>query len=199
MSEWEEKIHGFLDPADDRPEHFAAIGRLITAFNGLDVILNMILRYQLGAESAIGRAIIGGMRTGDMLSAIQRLAKLRDMTPDQLSELEELGQDIAALKNIRDYVAHKVWAINGDQMSFSNYYVSRSQSSADISVYTVSELNDLARYTPYLSERAGNLFPGTFFQDGSLPSREKPARLRSQDRTQGRVRRGVRSRKRRPV
>jgi hypothetical protein len=49
-SEWTEKLHGFLDPADDKPEHFAAVGRLITAFNGIDVILNMILRHQLGAS-----------------------------------------------------------------------------------------------------------------------------------------------------
>jgi hypothetical protein len=85
-SEWTEKLHGFLDPADDKPEHFAAIGRLITAFNGIDVILNMILRHQLGAETKIGRAIIGAMRTGDMLASIKRLAKVTGMDAKQLAE-----------------------------------------------------------------------------------------------------------------
>jgi hypothetical protein len=85
---WQEKIHGFLDPADDKPEYFAAIGRLITAFNGIDVILNMILRHQLGAETKIGRAIIGTMRTGDMLASIKRLAKVTGMDSERLAELE---------------------------------------------------------------------------------------------------------------
>lgn len=192
LGKWQEKLHGFLDPAEDKPEHFAAIGRLITAFNGVDVILNMILRYQIGAETQVGRAIIGGMRTGDMLAAIQRLAKLREMTDAQLDELEALRQDIAAFKNVRDNVAHKVWAIRGEQMSFSNAHVSRFQDSAEFDIYAVSELNDLARYAPYLSERALALFPGAIYYGGKLPSRGKPALLQKKDRNQDKSRHDAR-------
>ena len=181
MSEWTEKLHGFLDPADDKPEHFAAIGRLITAFNGIDVILNMILRHQLGAETKIGRAIIGAMRTGDMLASIKRLAKVTGMDDERLAELEALHQDINGLKDIRDDLAHKVWAVRGNEMSFSNAHVSRYLHEADFEIYTIDELNELARYAPHLSERALNIFPGAVSRAGDYKfvPKENPARLRA--------------------
>jgi hypothetical protein len=148
MDEWEERIHGFLKPEEDKPEHFAAVGRLITAFNGIDVILNMVLRSQLVTEPKVGRAIIGGMRTGDMLSAIKRLAKVSDMDEGTFKDLERLCQDIENLKSIRDDAAHKVWAVRGREMSFSNYYISRLEGAAEFITYTIDELNDLARYAP---------------------------------------------------
>ncbi len=182
-SEWTEKIHGFLDPADDRPEHYAAVGRLVSAFNGVDAILNWVLRYQIGADTKKGRAIIGGMRTVDMLSAIKRLAMVTGMAADEFAVLEELHRQIIALKSIRDNVAHKIWAVRGEEMSFSNAHVSRFEDSAEFDVYTVAELNELARYAPHLSERALDLFPNTIARGGRLPSREIPLHLRPAEKT----------------
>lgn len=46
---WQEKLHGFIGENDtDKTEHLAAIGRIITAFNGIEVMLNSILRGQIG-------------------------------------------------------------------------------------------------------------------------------------------------------
>jgi hypothetical protein len=184
-TEWSEKIHGFLDPADDKPEHYAAIGRLVSAFNGIDAILNWVLRYQLGAETKRGRAVIGGMRTGDMLSAIKRLAIVNGMDKATFAALEELHRQIDVLKCVRDDVAHKIWAVRGEEMSFSNSHVSRLEDSADFSIYTITELNELARYAPYLSERMLNFFPGTIARGGPLPSRDIPARLVKRFKTPG--------------
>jgi hypothetical protein len=176
---WQEKIHGFLDPADDKPEHFAAIGRLITAFNGIDVILNMILRHQINADTKIGRAIIGGMRTDDMLSSIKRVANLTRLDEERLAQLDELHQDIRAFKDIRDNLAHRVWAVRNEEMCFTNYYTGRRMDVADFEIYTIAELNELARYAPHLSERALKLFPEATPQgdDYKFTPRAKPARL----------------------
>ena len=151
---WQEKIHGFLDRADDKPEHFAAIGRLITAFNGIDVILNMILRHQLNADkNRSGGNWWNANRRYAVLNQ-QRIANVTGMDQERLAELDELHQDIRALKDIRDDLAHKVWAVRNDEMSFTNYYVSRRVDVADFEIYTIAELNELARYAPHLSERA---------------------------------------------
>jgi hypothetical protein len=58
---WTEKIHGFLGPKDDKPKHFASIGRLITGFNGVEVIIAWILRCLVGSDDEIGRVLTGGM------------------------------------------------------------------------------------------------------------------------------------------
>jgi hypothetical protein len=189
-SQWREKIHGFLEPEEDQPEHFAAIGRLVTAFNGIDVILNLILRSQLGVETKVGRAVIGGMRTGDMLSSLRRLARVQGKQTEWFEQFEDLRSDIQSLKNIRDDVAHKIWAVNERQMQFSNSYVAREDELIERTVYTVEEINELACYAPHLSERALDLFPGTVSPPiGKLPSRDKPARLQSQDQNRGKSRR----------
>ena len=196
---WQTKLHGFLDDAD-KTENFAAIGRLITAFNGIDVILNLILRSQLSTETKIGKAIIGGMRTGDMLAAIKRLAKVTNMTTTDFAKLEEVHQDINALKDIRDDAAHKVWEVNGQQMAFTNVFVARTEESQEVTLYSVEELNELARYAPHLSERCLQLFPDclTLERSYKFSSREKPARLRTQDQNQGKSQRSAQARERRP-
>ena len=124
---WAEKIHGFLGPAEDRPRHFAAIGRLVTAMNGIDAVLNWILRAQLSADTQIGRAIVGGMRTIDMLSAIKRVAQVTGMPKPDFAVLEELHREIEILKSVRDDVAHRIWSVRGEKMSFSNAHVSRHE------------------------------------------------------------------------
>jgi hypothetical protein len=184
---WQEKIHGFLKPEEDKPEHFAAIGRLITAFNGIEVVLNWLLRGILGADTKIGRAIVGGMRGGDMLAAIKRVAVATGMTDDKLKELDQLQQDIQTLRDVRDHAAHRIWAANGRVIAFSNYHHARKVESADVAFYTIDELNELARYAPYLSERAMDLFPEAVLrvEGDRLPPRDIPARLRNRDQNQG--------------
>jgi hypothetical protein len=193
---WQEKIHGFLAPADDKPEHFAAIGRLVTAMNGIDAVLNWILRAQIGADTKIGRTIVGGMRTNDMLAAIKRVARVSGMSGPEYAALEELHRQIGVFKDVRDNTAHKIWAVRGREMSFSNAHVSRFQDSAEFAVYTIEELNELARYAPYLSERALDFFPKTVARGGRLPSREIPLRLRPTDQSRGKGRRDAQSPKR---
>jgi hypothetical protein len=114
-----------------------------------------------------------------MLASIKRLAKVTGMDAERLAELDILHQDINRLKEIRDDLAHKVWAVRGNEMSFSNAHVSRYLREADFEIYTIDELNELARYAPHLSERALNIFPGAVSRGGDyrfLP-KEKPARL----------------------
>lgn len=190
---WEELIHGFLDPDEDKPEHFAAIGRLITAFNGLEVILGWILRGQLGGDK-VARAVVGGMRGGDILSAIKRAAKARALPEQTLATLDDLVQDVQSVRDIRDHLGHRIWAVKERQMAFTNYHQVRFVESAEVAIYSIDELVDIARYIPYLSERALNLFPETIIRadDFELPSREKPARLKSKGLPQG----GPKTRKR---
>jgi hypothetical protein len=66
-------------------------------------------------------------------------------------------------------------------MAFSNYYVSRRIDVTDIEIYTIEELNELARYAPHLSQRALKLFPETAPQGSgyAFQPRKKPARLRA--------------------
>jgi hypothetical protein len=185
-SEWQEKIHGFLDPADDKPEHYAAIGRLVTAFNGIDAVLNWILRKQLGTDTAIARTIVGGMRTVDMLSAIKRVARLSNMEESRFKEWERLETDITEFKKIRDDAAHRIWAVKGNEFAFSNVHIARSDDAAEIRTCTVNEINDLARYARYLSERALDLFPDTVGRSQErLPSRERPRLLPARVKSQG--------------
>jgi hypothetical protein len=184
--DWQEKIHGFLKPEEDKPEHFAAIGRLVTAFNGIEVVLNWILRSLLGADTKVGRAIVGGMRANDMLAAIKRVAKATERSDEDLKKLDDLQQNIKAMKDIRDHAAHRIWAVAERQMAFTNHHLSRFEQSAEVDIYTIEELNDVARYAPYLSERALELFPDAIARipGDKLPSREKPLPLRTHNQTQ---------------
>jgi hypothetical protein len=178
ITPFRERIHGFLEPDNDMPDHFAAVGRVVTAFNGIDVILNIILRAQLGVETKIGRAVIGGMRTGDMLSAIRRLAKAQGKDGAWLAEYERVRKDIQTFKDIRDDVAHKIWAVADRQMRFSNSYVARDDDGIETEIYSIDDLNALARYAARLSEEMLNLFPGTATPlDGTTTPRERPSLL----------------------
>jgi transposase InsO family protein len=54
-------------------------------------------------------------------------------------------------------------------MSFSNAYVSRREDVADFAVYSIGELNELARYAPTLSHWAPDLFPDTLHRGDRPP------------------------------
>jgi hypothetical protein len=181
---WQEKLHGFVDPQDDKTEQLAAIGRLVTAMNGIDVILTRLLMKQF-KKPVVGRAMIGGMRTGDMLSSLKRIAKVTRMSPARQKKLESVCQDIESYKTIRDDVAHKIWAFSSQgRMGFSNAHVSRFEDSANIAIYTHTELNELASYARYLSLEIARVFPRAFPMIGQLPSRNRPALLDRKDQNQ---------------
>ncbi len=181
-SEWQEKLHGFISENDtDKTEHLAAIGRIVTAFNGIEVMLNQILRGQIGGDAKKARLLVGAMRLKDMMDGLRRLVALAEWPTEQTQKLEELFRQINALKLVRDDVAHRVWAVRGREMSFSTAHVSRREDSAEFAIYTIDELNELARYAPALSMRALDLFPDTMFRAGQPPSPPMPERLRKKD------------------
>lgn len=66
-------------------------------------------------------------------------------------------------------------------MSFSNYYVSKFEDSAESVHLTIEEVNELARYAPHLSAKMLEFFPDVEWRDPSdrpKPSPRMPARLR---------------------
>lgn len=136
------------------------------------------------------------MRFGDMVDALRKLATLASWPSEKLEELSELFRQIQTLKIVRDDVAHRVWAVCGNEMSFSNFHTSRREDSAEFAIYTIAELNELARYAPVLSIQALDLFPETMPKSGQPPSRPIPARLRKIESKKDAVRRISQEKKR---
>ena len=68
-----EKREPFKFPVGPLPDHYAAIGRLITSFSMIEGRLNEIMRGFLGLPDEIGRLVTGEMRTDDLMSALRRL------------------------------------------------------------------------------------------------------------------------------
>ena len=92
-----EKREPFKFPVGPLPDHYAAIGRLITSFSMIEGRLNEIMRGFLGLPDEIGRLVTGEMRTDDLMSALRRIAKAKKFSsakmlivPVQLSQVHEM-------------------------------------------------------------------------------------------------------------
>jgi hypothetical protein len=83
-----EKLHGFVGVDDvDKIEHLAMNGCVVTEFNGVGVILNAILRAQLGGSPKKVYTIIGDMHLSDMQGTIRLLSLFRDGSLRKLPNL----------------------------------------------------------------------------------------------------------------
>src|SRR4051794_36290094 len=105
----------FAEPANDLPEHYASIGRLITAFSKIERALNEVIRSVIGQHAGAGlseqmsRALTGEMRAGDLVAQLRRLldARERDAAvngtprPPRPEAMDPLFGEIQTLKDVR--------------------------------------------------------------------------------------------------
>jgi hypothetical protein len=68
----------FEEPEGDLPEHYAAIGRLVTGFSRIEHALNGVVRTLLGLPEELARAMTGEMRAGDLMATIKRILEAQD-------------------------------------------------------------------------------------------------------------------------
>jgi hypothetical protein len=174
----------FEEPDGDLPEHYAAIGRLITSFSTIEHALNQVLRTLLGLSEEVGRAVIGEMRAGDLMAALTRVleARARDeiiaqsekgarISPEALRKaianreaehatnpirvaMRQLFDEIRRLKIIRDDIAHRRFYVGGREMVFTNADTARSLLTTQYNSYSIEDLNDLTIYAKRLAARS---------------------------------------------
>jgi hypothetical protein len=128
----------------DLSVHHAAIGRLVSDFVRIEEYLHYLLRLMLDIDDTVARAIVGQGRASDLITTIRRVAKIKHGQHQELmTAMENTFEKISALKDRRDHVAHRLFAVRGYEMAFHNSASARVLPPEFI-VYTVAEINDYA-------------------------------------------------------
>jgi hypothetical protein len=193
----------FDEAKGELPEHYASIGRLITALSNIERALNAVLRSVIGQHVGAGlseemsRALTGEMRAGELITHLRRLLEARERDaaiagaarPPKPDAMEPLFKEIQDLKLVRDRVAHHRFFVRERAMIFTNADTARSTPAAQFNLYSVEELNEMAEYAGRLTARL-YLLRGALFLDsaGAAMTRdpallEIPARLRIANRS----------------
>lgn len=135
-------LDGFGVTTGDQPEHYAAIGRLITAFGKVEICIHDAVFKLLGINVRAGRLVSGAQRYSDNVRLVRDLAKMCDLLH---SDVLNRGLDHGnRLKLIRDIIAHRTWAFREREMAFSSFWTSRTMSNEDVEVYSIEYLNTVA-------------------------------------------------------
>src|SRR5688572_19848097 len=119
-----QSLEGYEFPKGTTDAHFAAIGRFVCSFAQVEVFLHFLLRDMLGLEETISRALLGEARAGDLMSDIKRISLARKDRQEIVAATELVFGKIGVLKDKRDHVAHRLFAVKGEDMAFHNQYIS---------------------------------------------------------------------------
>jgi hypothetical protein len=186
----------FDEPTGDLPEHYAAIGRLITSFSNIERALNDVLRTVVNLSQEMGRAVTGEMRAADLIAALRRVVKARELdaitaqreVPPNPDAMDPLFTEIGNLKVIRDHIAHHRFLVRERELLFINMDTARNTTAVQFNRYSVEELNEMAEYAGRLASRV-YLLRGALMLETAVARMtrdptllEIPARLRSKDR-----------------
>jgi hypothetical protein len=124
--------------------HHAAIGRLVSNFVKIEEYLHYLLRLTLDIDDIVARAVVGAARVSDLMETILRVAKIKHGQHQELmTAIENTFGKIRVLKDAREHVAHRLFAVNGYEMAFHNSASARVLPPEFI-VYTVAEINEYA-------------------------------------------------------
>lgn len=151
---------GFHSIDDAQPKHYAAIGQFLVAVGThIDAPLNAQLEFQLGStEIDTGRALVGEMRTGDIMTALRRIIAARPGTQEVLQEVDALFKEIRVLRSTRDIVAHKSCMVADDRLAFHNATVAKTADAIKVDYFTLAELEDFSKYARRLGYRIVQVF-----------------------------------------
>lgn len=89
----------------------ASLGRMISRFSLLEIILSRVMYDLAGVGPKVGRVSMGAPRVGDYPRRMQQLAEILDidLSPFPWNEYKKTLEN---LKAERDVFAHSVWLIN---------------------------------------------------------------------------------------
>lgn len=89
----------------------ASLGRMISRFSLLEIILSRIMYDLAGVGPKVGRVAMGAPRVGDYPRRMQQLAEILDidLSPFPWNEYKKTLEN---LKVERDVFAHSVWLVN---------------------------------------------------------------------------------------
>jgi hypothetical protein len=151
---------GFKSIDGAEPKHYAAIGRFLVAVGThIDAPLNVQLEVQLGSvELDTARALIGEMRTQDVMSGLRRIVAGRRGTEDAVKEIDALFREISVLRATRDVVAHRACMVGDDRLAFHNVTVAKAIDAMKVEIYTLTELEEFSQYAKRLGFRIKQLF-----------------------------------------
>jgi len=151
---------GFRPIGDGDVEHFAAIGRFIHSMStSVDNTLKVLLQFQLGIDDDIGRrALLGEMRTENVIAAIKLIASQQSLEQTVTQELASVLDEVAKLRPIRNVLAHRECMVAGDKLAFHNATHAKAEARIDISIYSLSDLNEFSVSATHLRFRIMSLF-----------------------------------------
>ena len=137
-------------------EHFAAIGRFILTFSGIEIAMVRLFRDLLNVPDLVAMALQGDGRPASSAKLIRRLFDLAYPDDERAKRLQGILADIAALKVIRDNLAHRPFACRGERMAFFGGLTAKTFS-FDCDFYSVEELLEGAEFADLLSEGLADL------------------------------------------
>jgi hypothetical protein len=154
---------GFKNIDEAEPKHFAAIGKFIVTFaTEIDHALNLILENQIGSlELDTGRAVVGEMRSSDVMSILKRIVASRPTGASALPELSELFYEIEVLRGVRDIVTHKSCMVSDNRLAFHNILVAKTGAAIKADIYTLDEVEEFSLYAQRLGFRIAKTFSQT--------------------------------------
>lgn len=144
-----DKVHGRFE-GEIKDEHYVAIGQLITAFASVEIAITSYYRDLVGLPYRVAMEIAGDGRASTLMTTIKRILPL--IRNDHLVEgrVTTVLSDIASVKKVRDHVAHRPFAVDGNKMAFFNSFTARNLS-GDIAVYTLDDIKECCEFCSSLS------------------------------------------------
>ena len=153
-------------PVDEWPrtkvgedEHFAPVGRLVSACSYLEMSLHTAIKHCLALGDDVSRLIVGEPAFSELSAKLLAVLRLKD--PEYAQTYELLHGRIAYVNEVRRWVAHKPFASFGPRLIFTNVITAKSKAAIKGYVCTTTQLRNLAALITHVSNHVVSMRRGS--------------------------------------
>lgn len=148
-----DKKHGRFE-GNAQVKHYTAVGQLITAFSSLEISITHYYRDLVDLPYRVAMEMAGDGRSGSLVTMIRRILPLLCDDLNIRMRVESVLTDVSSVKKVRDHLAHRPFAVSGDNMAFFNGFTARNLK-GDIAVYSLDDLKECCTFCSRLSAMLG--------------------------------------------
>jgi len=117
-----------------------SIGLFVAVYGHLEHMVHMVSYHYIGLNEESGRALIAGMRLGDVMASTKRLVIAQKLDQRIYDDLNLLFDEVSALSTFRDKVIHRQWGKGPHGTVLTNLVSAKSSASIDQDPITTADL-----------------------------------------------------------
>ncbi|HJR55307.1 MAG TPA: hypothetical protein VJ798_01915 [Rhizomicrobium sp.] len=126
---------------EEETERYAVLGLFIQHYAIVERTIHILFRFATGMSDDAARTISGGMRVSDLMSAITKLAKARNLGEEFSSETAVCFDQLNAISKFRDTLIHRGTSTHDDGgLVSTNIFTAKTPEAVEVLKFDLEDI-----------------------------------------------------------